>query len=147
MFLASRLVIIVLLALLQLIAPLVHAHANNRFVTEITHEQAKLHIPGLELYLKPRLEMSADVLWQTCRVALNTPTEGIVIGVDTGIKQKQQLDLCDSDNDCGILIIALVFLIPFVAKKISLPDFLQPKLPNSFIPSAYARAPPSLFIV
>ncbi len=146
MFLASRLVIVVLLALLQLIAPLVHAHANNCFVTGMPHEQTKLHIPGLELYLKPHLEMSSDTLWQIRRVALNAPAEGMVIGVDTGIKQKQQLDLCDSDNDCGVLMIALVFLIPFVTKKITLPDFLQPMLPSPLSSSHHARAPPSLFI-
>lgn len=143
MFLASRLVIVVLLALLQLIAPLVHAHASNCFVTGMPHEQAKLHIPGLELYLNSRLTMSPDARGSLTHTPLNMPTEGMVIEVDTGIKQKQQLDLCNGDNDCGILIIALVFLIPIITKGISLLDFLQSLLSTQFDSSHYARAPPS----
>lgn len=77
MLLLIRKYLILILALLQLVAPLVHAHTGHKSFTQ------GLHIPGLELY---RTSQDASVLQA---VNSGSDAEGLLIVVDAGIKSPQ----------------------------------------------------------
>lgn len=70
---------IILLAILQLFAPLVHAHAGQNSFNE------GLHVPGLELYLP---NQDAPVFQD---VNADWGSEGMLVVVDTGIKNPQDI--------------------------------------------------------
>jgi hypothetical protein len=82
MFSKLRNSLVIFLALLQLVAPLVHAHACENNQTYRESSPGKLHIPGLEAY-------SASNLLAFDAVDHRYATEGIAFGVDAGIKQKE----------------------------------------------------------
>lgn len=82
---------IILLAILQLFAPLVHAHAGQTSFNE------GLHVPGLELYLP---NQDAPV-FQSVNADWNS--EGILIVVDTGIKNSQDIFVEIEDNSFALL--------------------------------------------
>ena len=73
--------LVLLLAMLQLFAPLVHAHVGNNSFGD------GLHIPGLELY---RPNQDAPVVHN---VNLDCEPEGLLVMVDAGIKQPYAVDL------------------------------------------------------
>jgi len=99
MFSAFRTFLVIFLVLLQCVAPLVHAHAGERFFAVTSHDTGKLHIPGLEAYGDgyDRPRPGAEIL-QYCSAKLDAPSEGIVVGVDTGIKQNLHNDVADADH-------------------------------------------------
>lgn len=66
-----------LLAMLQFVAPLVHAH------TGVHHFSQGLHIPGLESYLS--LQHASDNQFVNINTS-NWDNEGILVVVDAGIK-------------------------------------------------------------
>jgi len=78
------------LALLQLIAPLVHAHAGEKHRAFPEIGSGKVHIPGLERYSIGNHPVTIGSL------SHHYLAEGFVIGVDTGIKQKQAKPVVDS---------------------------------------------------
>ena len=66
----------VLLVLLQLIAPLVHAHSEAKYAP------AGIHLPGLEY-------VQADHQTSTIKAnALLCVSEGVIVGIGSGLKQK-----------------------------------------------------------
>ena len=83
MFSALKKIVIIVLALLQLMAPLVHAHISD------TPSGAGLHIPGLEIYsvVRDAPEIQALVHDAVC--------ENQIIAIDSGIR----LNLSDYDSD------------------------------------------------
>jgi len=87
MFIALRKFIVISLAILQLIAPLVHAHAGEK-VSDLG-----LHVPGLERY-----GIKHDAL-MSMAVNYDFNADGIVVGVDAGIKDNQSNAVVDSDDD------------------------------------------------
>ncbi|MDP2901810.1 MAG: hypothetical protein Q8N96_01680 [Methylovulum sp.] len=98
MFLASRTFLVIFLALLQLIAPLVHAHTDKPFFAMPNHETGRLHIPGLEAYQRSDDGLGSSETLQYCAVRLDAPSEGIVFGVGAGIKPSQDNGLTDADH-------------------------------------------------
>ena len=75
MFKIPRKLLVIFLVMLQLIAPLVHAHTGEK-----VSGLAGFHVPGLEMY---SVDFSPD---------------GIIVGVNAGIKDKQVYLLTDNDN-------------------------------------------------
>lgn len=83
MFLKLRKYLLIFLALLQLVAPLVHAHAGRENIAFSDSGSGKLHIPGLEIYVLEHETLLFEPDGHHCSDG------GVVIGVDAGIKQKQ----------------------------------------------------------
>ncbi len=79
----------IFLTLLQVIAPLVHAHTNHSFAN------SGLHVPGLESYGVSQF----SVLRPTVS---NYGDDGMLIMVDTGFRQNQASSMDDA-NDCFTL--------------------------------------------
>jgi hypothetical protein len=77
---------IFLLVLLQFIAPLVHAHTGEKSFN------LGLHIPGLESY---RLDQNIPVLQN---VNHGWDSEGVLVGVDAGIKSTQDFLADNTDS-------------------------------------------------
>jgi hypothetical protein len=77
---------VIFLAILQLIAPLVHAHAGEKT------SDLGLHVPGLEMY-----GVKHDALMSQA-VNYDFNADGIVVGVDAGMKDNQYNAVVDSDD-------------------------------------------------
>jgi hypothetical protein len=86
MFSALRKFLVIFLAILQLIAPLVHAHAGEKA------PDWGLHVPGLEMY-----GVKNDALVSTA-VNYDLSTDGIIVGVDAGMKDNQINAVADLDD-------------------------------------------------
>lgn len=82
----------VLLVLLQLIAPLVHAHS------EAIDTVCGIHLPGLE-YVQSELKMQAIQANSSSNVV-----EGVIVGIGSGIEYKaiQPLSLIDFDEAIAV---------------------------------------------
>ncbi|MDD5276414.1 MAG: hypothetical protein PHR16_10075 [Methylovulum sp.] len=102
-----RLPLVAFLVLLQLVAPLVHAHTGKMAFTLPATNAGKLHVPGLEMLVIAATDNSQYIL-----SALDTPSEGAIFGVDTGIKQHQANNLNDADNSFYLHQKTLVFNAP-----------------------------------
>ena len=74
----------IFLTLVQLIAPLVHAHTGEKI------SNVGLHVPGLEL-----LGIEQNGL----RCQAIDYDHGIMVGIDAGIKDKKVNAIAESDND------------------------------------------------
>ncbi|GAB6140321.1 hypothetical protein JCM14076_10500 [Methylosoma difficile] len=129
----SRLVVVMFLAMLQLVAPLAHAHARESI------GNGGLHIPGLEIY-------SAGQSPEISGVTESSAFDDALVMVDTGIKQNQSLiHNAQADNDNSPYLLAQLFLFD-CADNTSLPAFppysqvLSGRLPNH---SHKSRAPPA----
>jgi hypothetical protein len=89
MFIALRKSTVIFLAILQLIAPLVHAHTRENVLNQ------GLHVPGLEMYgveqAVPVSQAVNDDRIGTRPIAgiMMSMDGGIIVGVDAGIKNKQ----------------------------------------------------------
>jgi hypothetical protein len=130
--------LVIFLALLQLVAPLVHAHAGERIQTSESGI-AKLHIPGLETYAEAKDQL------QTGTTSHSYNVEGFIISVDAGIKHKPVKLISEpADNNYALLLETLVFE-PALSR---IDNNLSPEVP--FYPSGHLitshspRAPPSL---
>ncbi len=77
MFTTLRKFTVIFLAILQLIAPLVHAHAGEK------SPDRGLHVPGLEMY-----SAEHDTLLSQA-IHYDFSTYGIIVGVDAGINDKK----------------------------------------------------------
>jgi hypothetical protein len=93
-----RISLVVFLVLLQLLAPLVHAHthAGSPVFSGFEAGAAKLHVPGLET-LNVHYDYSVG---QGLKATLDVPPEGMVVGVNAGIMQAQPDSLADCDFAC-----------------------------------------------
>lgn len=107
MRLTFRLSLVTFLVLLQLVAPLVHAHAGKMAFVFPTTSAGKLHVPGLEM-----LSITATDNSQYNLSAIDMPSEGVIFGVDTGIKQHQANNLSDADNSFYLHQKTIVFNAP-----------------------------------
>jgi hypothetical protein len=92
MFSKTKHFLLIFLALLQFVAPLVHAHTGEGSQIFSEPGSAKLHIPGLESY-----DVANERLIFVSASHQYT-TSGIIIGVDAGIKQNQANLISNSDN-------------------------------------------------
>jgi hypothetical protein len=128
MFTTLRRFTVIFLAILQLIAPLVHAHAGEK-VSDLG-----LHVPGLEMYGVDESSMSQAVSY-------DFSSEGIIVSIDAGMKDKQ----ADAglDNSHYLYQQAPVFnavLSPFDINFSPQSQQFVCRLP---IPSLSPRAPPA----
>ena len=130
MFTTLRKFLVIFLAILQLIAPLVHAHAGEK------NSDLGLHVPGLEMY-----GAEHDLLMSHA-ISVDFSHHGIIVGVDAGMKDKQVNALADLDYSY-YLHQAPAFsaaLSPFDAN-------FSPQAAQSFcrlfIPALSPRAPPA----
>ncbi len=82
---AIRISLLALLVLLQLLTPLVHAHAGRAAFADLDTGFGKLHIPGLET-----LSHAPDGLDGYVQAALSAPSEGVLVDVDSGMKPVQR---------------------------------------------------------
>jgi hypothetical protein len=103
MFTALRKSTVIFLAILQLIAPLVHAHAGEKV------SGLGLHVPGLEMYgVEHNAFVSQAISHDSSSgrigsrpIATLPPSpavEEIIVGVDAGMKDKQINAVADLDN-------------------------------------------------
>jgi hypothetical protein len=167
MFTTLRKFTVIFLAILQLIAPLVHAHAGEKV------SSLGLHVPGLERYdVEHEAAMSQTVTYDFSSAdigsrsiaALLTSTdggnavdcleqarppsqavEGIIVGVDAGLKDAQTTTLVDLDNSHYLHQQAPAFnaaISPFDTNFSPQPAQFACRL---FIPSLSPRAPPAQF--
>lgn len=119
---------IIFLAILQLIAPLMHAHAGEKA------PDLGLHVPGLEMY---SVDHNAR-LFQT--VSYDYSAEGIIVGVDAGIKNKPADKVADNSHYLHQQNSAFNAVIsPFDMTTLAQPAQFVCQL---FIPSLSPRAPP-----
>ncbi len=138
MFCNLKRVLVIFLALLQFVAPLVHAHAGEKKQSLIGTNSAKLHIPGLETY---GVESESLLLESTDH---QYSAEGFIISVDAGIKHEQATLIIDFDNSYALPQQSVVFeptLSPFDTN-------FSPHVPihvgSHLISSHTPRAPPTL---
>lgn len=87
----TRLLLLILLVLLQSLAPLVHAHTSNGLAYRGTANTGKLHIPGLENYT------SAGTANPSIVSASAIPPDSFIVSINTGIKQDPKIP-----NDSGL---------------------------------------------
>jgi hypothetical protein len=133
MFLTLRKFIVIFLTLLQLIAPLVHAHASEY------PAKPGLHVPGLEQYGAENKTLLARM--QTMHYTVCA--DGIIVGVDTGLKQNRTNPQIDQDNDYYLHQKTVAFnpLVSRFDRHFSPQP--HPPLYRFFIPSPPPRAPPA----
>ncbi|MFZ2313192.1 MAG: hypothetical protein WAV82_11295 [Methylobacter sp.] len=131
MFSTLRKFLVIFLAILQLFAPLVHAHAGEK-VSDLG-----LHVPGLEMY---GVEHHALV---SQAVSYDSSSEGIIVGVDAGMKDKQINAVADLDNSHYLhqeIPVLNAVISPFDTNFSPQPAQFVCRL---FIPSLAPRAPPA----
>jgi hypothetical protein len=131
MFTTLRKFTVIFLAILQLFAPLVHAHTGEK-VSDLG-----LHVPGLEMY---GVEHDAFV---SQAVSYDFSSEGIVVGVDAGMKDKQVNAAADSDNSHYLHQQAPVFNPAIAPFDINFSPQSQQFVCRSLISSLSPRAPPA----
>jgi len=131
MFSTLRKFLVIFLAILQLIAPLVHAHAGEK-VSDLG-----LHVPGLEMYGVEHEALMSQA------VSYDSSSEGIIVGVDAGMKDRQINAAADLDNSHYLLQQIPAFnaaISPFDTSFSPHPAQFVCRL---FIPSLSPRAPPA----
>ena len=132
MFSTLRKFIVIFLTLLQFIAPLVHAHASEH------SSKQGLHVPGLEQYGAENKSLMARM--QTMRYTISA--DGIIVGVDTGLKQNRTNPQFDPDNDYYLHQQTVAFNpVVFRFDRYFSPQ-PQPPVYRLFIPLPPPRAPP-----
>jgi len=148
MFTTLRKFTVIFLAILQLFAPLVHAHTGEK-VSDLG-----LHVPGLERYgVEHESPMSQAVSYDFSSgrigsrpIATLPPSlavEGIIVGVDAGIKDKQANAVSDLDNSHYLHQQAPVFNAAISTFDINFSPQAQQFVCRLFIPSLSPRAPPA----
>lgn len=124
--------VVIILAVLQFFAPLVHAHTGPN------HINSGIHVPGLETYLGKDYHAA-----ELKNVNSNWQTEGLLVVVDAGIKNSQDL----SFHNAGYSLFALVsdfFPAPsYTANAHNFsPHEKEIKFPQFFHTPQSPRAPP-----
>jgi hypothetical protein len=144
MFLPARTALVIFLALLQLIAPLVHAHVSGASYA-VGQNPGKLHVPGLEDFGDPSALTNATNIGDYCTAGLSAPDEGLVVGVNSGIKQKLLfLDELSPDAHYDLPRPNLVLNFPIIVKGNVAPR-APPLLSCVYVFSPQSpRAPPLL---
>ncbi len=87
MFPTLRKFLIIALTILQLFAPLVHAHVS------VAPTNQGFHVPGLEHY-----SLHHESIAYSKAPALHTCIDGVMVAVGLGLKQKLSTTQADTDN-------------------------------------------------
>jgi hypothetical protein len=132
MFSTLRKFLVIFLTMLQFIAPLVHAHASEHSSNQ------GLHVPGLEHYVAEKITLIA----QMKALQNNVSVDGIIVGVDIGLKQNRTNSRSDSSNNYYLHQQTVVFNTEVFRfdTHFSQP---QPPLYRLVITSSPPRAPPA----
>jgi hypothetical protein len=133
MFSTPRKFLVIFLTILQFIAPLVHAHASEQCL------QLGLHVPGLESYGDEHNTLIVPM--KTSQ--FNVHVDGMIVGVDTGLKQNQTNFQHHSDNDYCLHQNTTAFTPDFSRAGINFSPQPQQLAYLLFIPSPPPRAPPA----
>jgi len=148
MFTTLRKFTVIFLAMLQLIAPLVHAHAGEK------DSDFGLHVHGLEMHgVEHDTLVSHAVSYDFSSgrigsrpIATLPPSlavEGIIVGIDDGMKNKQVNAVADSNNSHYLHQQAPVFNAAISPFDINFSPQSQQFVCRLFIPSLSPRAPPA----
>ncbi|MDD5273008.1 MAG: hypothetical protein PHU14_09845 [Methylovulum sp.] len=130
---ALRVSLLALLVLLQLLAPLVHAHTGQAVLAGV----GKLHIPGLEAL--SNLQDDSDGYEQA---AFAAPAEGVLIGVGNSIKSAQQ-DVFSDNHIVHYLDMPLwSFNLDYATSETNFSPHIAPIAHRFFLASHPSRAPP-----
>ena len=129
---------VIFLAILQLIAPLVHAHVGEKAGFLSHSGVGALHVPGLERYSVDRSIYPAEAIHYKVSTH-DFSSDGMLIGINAGIKDKQAN--VDVDHYYLYQQIALfkTVILPF---NTATPPQSQPFVCRLRIPSLSPRAPP-----
>jgi hypothetical protein len=122
---------VIFLSVLQLIAPLVHAHTGEKIST------LGLHVPGLEMY---NAEQDAQAFQASSH---DFSSVGVIVGVDAGMKDKKLNAVADLDHSHYLHEQVSAFnpaVSPFDTNFSPQATQLVCRL---FIPSFSPRAPPA----
>lgn len=125
-----RLFLLIVLAMLQFIAPLVHAHAGQNY------SSVGLHIPGLELY-----GIAPDSVTPPAHSHYSS-SEGFIFSVDTGIKQSRALTISDTQSNYYLPRQSRVFRAAIPSIDTDFPPQLSRFVSSLPTPSRSPRAPP-----
>ncbi len=128
MFTALRKSTVIFLVILQLLAPLVHAHAGEK------GSDVGLHIHGLEMH---NVEHDTFVFQA---IEHDFHADGIVIGIAAGIKDKH---VNTADNSHYLHQQAPLFNTALFPFDINFSPQAQQFICRLFIPSLSPRAPPA----
>ncbi len=135
MFSTPRKFLVVFLTMLQFIAPLVHAHASDH------SSKQGLHVPGLEHYGAEHNTPAAQLAPLRCYVSM----DGIIVGVDIGIKQNRTYFQTDSDNKYYLHQQTVAFNTAVTRFDTNFSPQLQQLVYQLLISSHSPRAPPAQY--
>lgn len=131
MFSTLRRSTVIFLAILQLIAPLVHAHAGEKI------PDLGLHVPGLEIYGADYESPISEA------ISHDLSLEGIIVSIDAGMKHKQANADADPDDSHFPHQQASVFNVAISPFDINFSPQSQQFVCRLSIPSLSPRAPPA----
>ena len=136
MFSTLRKFMVIFLTMLQFIAPLVHAHASEPGLKQ------GLHVPGLEHYGAEHDLPTAGMK----TVLYDVAVDGVVVGVDLGLKQNRTHHRTDADADHSYYLHQQpVAFNTAVSRSHSHFSEQPPQLTyRLFVPAPPPRAPPAL---
>ena len=130
MFTTLRKFLVIFLAMLQLFAPLVHAHTGNKT------SDLGLHVPGLEMYGVDHEALMSQA------ISHDFSSAGTVVGVDAGIKDKLVVVVSDLDHSHYLRQQAPLFNAAIFPFDINFSPQSQHVVCRLLIPSLSPRAPP-----
>ena len=134
MFSTLRKFLVIFLTLLQFIAPLVHAHASEQC------SQQGLHVPGLEHYGAEH----NTLIDQMKMLQYNVSVDGMIAGVNIGLKPFNTIHQADSDNNYYLHQQTIDFNSTDYAFDIHFSPQPEQLVYRLFIPSPPPRAPPAI---
>ncbi|MGZ8223317.1 MAG: hypothetical protein ACXWT0_16880 [Methylobacter sp.] len=144
MFTSLRKFTVIFLAILQLIAPLVHAHVGEKVGLSSNSGSGTLHVPGLERYSVDRDAPLFQAEALHCNVATHDfSSDGMLIGIDAGIKDRQIDAGIDLDHSYYLHPEALLFNASLSPFDINFSPQSQLLVRQLLIPSLSPRAPPA----
>jgi hypothetical protein len=144
MLITLRKFTIIFLATLQLFAPLVHAHVGEKIGLLPNPGFGTLHVPGLEKYSVDRDAAISPEEMSHCNVSTHDSSfDDMLIGIDTGIKDKQANAGGDLDSSCYLHQQAAIFKTAISPFDINFSPQTQLFVSRLFIPSLSPRAPPA----
>lgn len=133
MFSTPRKFLVIFLTMLQFIAPLVHAHASEHGA------KSGLHIPGLEHYGAEHKPLA----WLEALQCSALSIDGMIVGVDLGIKQNRADFQTDAGNNYYLHQQAAAFNTVVSRFDTNFSPQPQQLVYRLFIPSHSPRAPPA----
>lgn len=144
MFTTLRKFTVIFLAILQLIAPLVHAHVGEKIGLLPNPGLGALHVPGLERYSVDRDASVSQKKTLHCNVSTHDfSSDGMLIGINAGIKDRQANAGVDLGHSYYLHQQTTIFKTAILPFDTTAPPRAQPFVARLLIPSLSPRAPPA----